>query len=75
MEGLLELEHPAGVGRVGVADVVLALGLDAEEAGGVIEDGFFGGLAVLLPGGVAELVEVRGFATDSDIFADEVSLF
>ena len=74
VETLLELEHPAGVRWVGVALVVLALCLDAEEAGGVIEDGFLGGLAVFLPGGVAEFVEVRGFAADSDVFPDEVGL-
>ena len=75
VETLLELEHPAGVGGVGVALLVLALGLDAEEAGGVVEDGFLGLLAVFLPGGVAEFVEVRGFAADSDVFPDEVGLF
>jgi hypothetical protein len=72
---LFELEHPAGVGRVGVAFFVLALGLNAEEAGGVIENGFLGLFAVFLPGGVAEFIEVWGFAADSDIFADEVGLF
>ncbi len=59
---------------MGVAGFVLAFGLDAEEAGGVVEDGFFGIFSVLLPGCVAEFVEVRGFTADSDIFSDEVSL-
>jgi hypothetical protein len=52
-----------------VALVVFALGLDAEQAGGVVEDGFLGGLAIFLPGGVAEFVELRGLAADTDVFS------
>jgi hypothetical protein len=75
VERALEFPHPLGVRRVGEAGFVLALGLDAEELRGVVEDGFLGGLAGGFPGGAAEFVEVRGFAAHADVFADEVGLF
>ena len=75
VERALELPHPLGVRRVGEAGFVLALGLHAEELGGVVEDGFLGGLARVFPCGAAEFVEVGRFAAEADVFADEVGLF
>ena len=41
-EGVLEIPHPLGIRRVGVAGDGFAFGLNLEEAGGVVADRFFG---------------------------------
>ena len=74
MERAFEFPHPSSVGRVGVSRFVVALGLDAQKFGGVIENGFFGRLAGGFPCGAAKFVELWRATAEADIFADQVRL-
>ena len=59
---------------MGEAGDGLSLGLDAEHDGGVVENGFLGGLADVFPRGAAELGKDGCFAAEADVFSDEVGL-
>ena len=75
MERALEFPHPLGIGRMGVAGFVLALGLHAQQLGSIVENAFLRILAGGLPGSAAEFVQIGSAASHAHVFADEVGLF
>ena len=73
-EGLLKLDLPFRVMRMGVTRHRAALGADAQHLRGKLFDALLRAPARLLPGGATELAQRGSLATDADVACDHVRL-